>query len=539
MQPAAGIQRRVKELLDQVEHSSVANLVCDRHDPTLTIYRIISPDGTASELTFGQLAARSRRAAAGLKRLGVGTGDRVASLIGKGSELLVTMLATWRLGAVYVPLFTAFGPDAIELRLRRSNARVVVCDEGQRHKLGGISNATIVVSGGSQNGDLTFDELLSVDAGSADDAPCDPSRAIIEIFTSGTTGDPKGVIVPAKALAAFQGYAEFGLDLRPTDLFWNAADPGWGYGLYFGLLATLSTGTPSLLLQGGFDAEQMWQILRDHGITNFAAAPTAYRALRLAAGAAGPGLELRCASSAGEPLTREVLEWSGAALGATIHDHYGQTEASMLVNNHHHPALARPLKPGSMGCAAPGWELRILELERDKPAPIGTVGRLAVELENSAFAWFEGYAGDPARSRQKLSIDCRWYFTGDLARVDEDGDFFFTSRDDDVILMAGYRIGPGEVENVLLQHPAVAETAVIATPDELRGEVLQACVVLRNDFAATDELEQELQQWVKAHYAAHAFPRKVHWFAALPKTPSGKIQRFLLRREVIDTRCPQ
>ena len=539
MQPAANIDRRVRALLRQVggAGSSVAELLCDRHDRSLPIYRILSPGGGMETLTFEALAEQSRRVAFGLKSIGVEPGDRVASLMGKGSELLATILAVWRIGAVYVPLFTAFGPEAVELRVRRSGARTILCEPAHRPKLRGLSDVQIIVSGApEQKDDLSFEQLLGCDVDQAPSFRCDWSTPIIELYTSGTTGEPKGVVVPAKALAAFQAYAELGLDLRPDDLFWNAADPGWGYGLYFGLIATLSTGTPSLFLQGGFDPDRVWDVLTAHEVTNFAAAPTAYRALRQSSGAGKRSVALRCASSAGEPLTQEVREWSAKGLNATIHDHYGQTEASMLINNHHHPQLARPLKPASMGHAAPGWDVRVLELDRDEPAATGAVGRLAVFLENSPFAWFQGYAGDSAKSVGKLSGDGRWYFTGDLARQDEEGYFFFTSRDDDIILMAGYRIGPAEVENVLLTHPAVAEAAVVAAPDELRGEVLQACVVLNPEHSPSDSLEQELQAWVKSRYAAHAFPRKVYWFDSLPRTPSGKIQRFLLRQTIADGR---
>jgi acetyl-CoA synthetase len=240
---------------------------------------------------------------------------------------------------------------------------------------------------------------------------------------------------------------------------------------------------------------------------------------------------LRCASSAGEPLTPEVNDWAVKALGVTVHDHYGQTEMGMLINNHHHPALRRPLKAGSMGQVMPGWTATVLREHEDVPAPVNEAGRLAIDLHNSAFNFFTGYLGDPQKSAEKYAGNGRWYLTGDLARVDADGYYFFGSRDDDVIIMAGYRIGPFEIESVLLTHPAVAESAVIAVPDAIRGEVMEAYVVLRDPAAASDSLVTELQNWVKTKYAAHAYPRAVHFTAALPKTPSGKIQRFVLRQQ--------
>jgi acetyl-CoA synthetase len=256
-----------------------------------------------------------------------------------------------------------------------------------------------------------------------------------------------------------------------------------------------------------------------------------YRALRASGTAVPSGLKLRRASSAGEPLTPEVNEWATGALGVAVHDHYGQTEAGMLVNNHHQPLLRRPLRPGSMGTAMPGWAVHVLHEDRDEIAPAGTLGRIAVDIPASPLAWFDGYPDAPGRSAEKFSRDRRWYLTGDSGSVGTDGYFRFSSRDDDVIIMAGYRIGPFDVESVLVTHPAVVECAVIAAPDPVRGEVLEAYAVLRDQHAACATLEAELQQLVKTRFAAHAYPRAVHFVAALPKTPSGKIQRYVLRQQ--------
>ena len=242
-------------------------------------------------------------------------------------------------------------------------------------------------------------------------------------------------------------------------------------------------------------------------------------------------LELRCASSAGEPLTPEVNEWATTALGVAVHDHYGQTEAGMLINNHHHPLLRKPLKPGSMGHAMPGWSAVVLRQAEDEIAPTGEVGRVAMDLAASPLAYFDGYHNEPEKSAEKFSGSGRWYLTGDTGRVDAEGYFHFSSRDDDVIIMAGYRIGPFEVESTLSSHPAVAEAAVISVPDAIRGEVMEAYVVLRADQSPSSQLGTDIQQWVKSRYAAHAYPRVVHFVESLPKTPSGKIQRFVLRQQ--------
>jgi acetyl-CoA synthetase len=248
-------------------------------------------------------------------------------------------------------------------------------------------------------------------------------------------------------------------------------------------------------------------------------------------GIAPSNIKLRCASSAGEPLTPEVNEWSIAAFGVAVHDHYGQTEMGMLINNHHHPALHKPLKAGSMGQSMPGWTAVVLREQSDELASPMEVGRVALDMTASPLAFFKGYYNDPAKSAEKFAGNGRWYLTGDTGFVDADGYFHFSSRDDDVIIMAGYRIGPFEVESAMAMHPAVAESAVIAVPDEIRGEVIEAYVVLRKPEEASADLAGAIQQWVKTRYAAHAYPRAVHFVQTLPKTPSGKIQRFVLRQQ--------
>ena len=235
-------------------------------------------------------------------------------------------------------------------------------------------------------------------------------------------------------------------------------------------------------------------------------------------------------SSVGEPLTPEVNEWAREVLGIPVFDHYGQTENGMLINNHHHPALASPIRPGSMGQVMPGWKGVVLAKDRDEPVEAGTVGRIAMDLKASPLAWFGGYQNDADKSAERFGEGGRWYVTGDTGSVAEDGYFTFSSREDDVIIMAGYRIGPFEVESILAMHPAVAEAAIIAVPDAIRGEVIEAYVVVREPKDATAAMAEKLQTWVKQRYAAHAFPRAVHFIDVLPKTPSGKIQRFILKQ---------
>lgn len=530
---------RIQELIQiySSEDACAALLLCDQYDPGAVAYRIIAHDLTARPLTYGELRTESEKFANVLKSLGVEPGDRVATLMGKSRNYLVTLMGIWRIGAVHVPLFTAFAPPAISVRLLGSGARVVICDHSQYAKLAPGSdipdNASwqIITTGKAEEGALSYDALMAKAAPGTPAAIMGGDAPIIHIYTSGTTGAPKGVVVPIRALAAFRAYAEFGFDLRPDDVFWCAADPGWAYGLYFGVLATFSTGTPSILLEGGFSPESTLSVLASEHVTNFAAAPTVYRALRSSGLSPSKSLALRCASSAGEPLTPEINEWAEIALGVTVHDHYGQTEAGMLINNHHHLLIRRTVRSGSMGHAMPGWRAVILHPDHDEETGPNKIGRVAMDLNASPLAWFNGYEGDAAKTAEKFAGNGRWYLTGDTGMVDDAGYFHFSARDDDVIIMAGYRIGPFEVESTLATHPAVAESAVIAVPDEVRGEVIEAYVVLREGFIASRELESDIQLWVKTHYAAHAYPRAVHFAVSLPKTPSGKIQRFVLKSQ--------
>lgn len=540
-QTSTAPMRRAQDLLEMygAPDACAAVLLCDRHEPSKIAYHVIDARLQDHVLTYGELRQESERVAAGMRALGIGPGDRVATLMGKSREYLATLVAIWRLGAVHVPLFTAFAPPAIAFRLGAAKAALVVCDASQRSKLEPSDaipvNAPwrIVTTGPAADGDIAFDALLNSVAPPPEAAVMGGDAPLIHIFTSGTTGKPKGVLAPLRALASFQIYAEYGLGLRADDRFWNAADPGWAYGLYFGVLASLITGVESFLLTGGFTPEATIGVLQDFGITNLAAAPTVYRSLASSALPIGK-LALRCASSAGEPLTPEVNTWAIRALGVEVRDHYGQTEAGMMINNHQSPDLLTPLRAGSMGKPMPGWTAAILDEKEDRPGPPGQIGRIAIDLAASPLAWFRGYVDEPSKSAEKFTGDGRWYLTGDVGRMDEDGYFYFASRDDDVIIMAGYRIGPFDVESVLLTHPAVAECAAVAVPDAVRGEVLEAMVVLAEGFAPSEELSKALQTKVKSEYAAHAYPRHVHYVAALPKTPSGKIQRFLIRQQLRD-----
>ncbi|MEV0292964.1 AMP-binding protein [Nocardia sp. NPDC050710] len=542
------LTQRVNELLRQYDRpeASAADLLCDRHPADRVAFTVVDADLTATDLTYGELRERSTRFAAALAELGVEPGDRVATLMAKSADLVVALLGIWRRGAVHVPLFTAFAPPAIAFRLETSRAVLVIADADQASKLApgedipADPNWRLVVTGAHARADdavadaLWFDELVS--AHTADDprgaaATVGGDGLLVQLFTSGTTGTPKGVPIPVRALASFHAYQEFALDVRPDDMYWNAADPGWAYGLYYAILSPLASGTRSLLLHAGFSAGLTWRVLERFGVTNFAAAPTVYRALRADETPVPAGVALRRASSAGEPLTPEVVAWSARDLGVAVRDHYGQTEHGMVICNAWHDELSADVPLGSMGRQLPGWRCAVLADDSDTEAAPDEMGRVAIDTENSPLLWFLGYLDAPERTAQRYTEDGRWYLTGDAGSRDAAGFFRFSSRDDDVIIMAGYRIGPFEVESVLVLHDQVAEAAVVGMPDELRGEVLEAFAVLRDGSAGSPELAAELQQLVKEKFAAHAYPRQVHFVTDLPKTPSGKVQRFVLRQQ--------
>ncbi|GAA2095907.1 AMP-binding protein [Brevibacterium salitolerans] len=491
------------------DQANVAHLLCDRHDPEAVAFTFVDDELNASPMTYGELRERSSRLATSLAARGIGLGDCVGVLLSKRPELPVTLLALARLGAVYVPLFTAFATGAVEMRMSAAKAKLVVTEPSQREKVDPLEWLPQLVTG---------DEFAAAEAAEplAEPVAVGPDAPFLQLYTSGTTGKPKGVPVPVRALAAFHAYHEISLDHRADDVFWNGADPGWAYGLYYGIVGPLALGRPNILHSAQFSPESTFRLMERFGVTSFASAPTVYRALSKS------GLEttarLRAASSAGEPLTADVSDWAERVLGTCVRDHYGQTEVGMMICAHWNPDAETENRPGSMGRPLPGIEA-------------GIVDDAIAFRTDSPLLWFAGYRDAPEKTAERYSEDGEWYLTGDLGSVDEDGYFRFTSRDDDIILMAGYRIGPFDVESVLITHPAVVDVAVVGRPDPegIRGEIAEAFVVLAPGVSGTAELGDELARLVKEQYSAHARPRRVHFVEALPKTASGKIQRYLLR----------
>jgi acetyl-CoA synthetase len=491
-------------------------------------------DGRSATYTFDELQTLSARFANFLRERGIGPGDRVAALLPRIPELFVVVLGTWRAGAIYQTLFTAFGPKAIEYRLERSGAKLVVTDLANRPKLEGIAGLPqIMTLIGDEDtppeGDLHFWNEVNRQPETFEPVMLKGDDPFLLLFTSGTVGLAKGVAVPLKALLSMMAYMLYGIGLQEQDAYWNVADPGWAYGLYYGVTGPLLLGHATTFYDGPFTTTSTYHILTKYRITNLAAAPTAYRLL-LASGeemARQIQGQLRVANSAGEPLNPEVIRWFEEHVGCSIYDQYGQTELGMVVCNYHTMQSSR--HPGSMGRPLPGFRVVLLDENFHEISP-GHSGQIAINREQSPLYWFPGYW-------QQETTSCyhdQYYLTGDTAELSEDGTLTFVGRADDVITSAGYRIGPFEVESCLIEHPTVAESAVIGKPDPERTELVKAYVVLRPGNAPTPELTTELEQFVKQRLSAHAYPREIEFVDVLPKTPSGKIQRFLLRQQEME-----
>ena len=507
---------------------------CDRHaeaDADRVALYWEGVDGSSEVHTFAWLREQAARFANVLEAHGIGAGDRVAVMLPRIPELMVVALGVWRAGAVYAPMFTAFGPKAIEYRLERSGARLVITDPTNRAKLDEIASVppVMVVARKPEDTVALRDLDFHREVRSREPAFAPVLRGaddpFLLMFTSGTVGSPKGVAVPHEALPSFVAYMKYAIDLRPDDRFWNMGDPGWAYGLYYAVVGAPLVGCATHLYEGGFSVESTYRMLEKYGITVLCSAPTAYRLLMAGGDEFADACEapLRVAFSAGEPLNPEVIHWVNEHLGCPVHDQYGQTEGGIVVTNHH--AIDHPRKPGSMGVPTPGVRAVIVDEHCRELGP-GAPGRIAIDTRASPFFWFRGYEG------RGSPLEGPYYITGDMAEVNEEGCFFFAGRDDDIISSAGYRIGPFDVESCLIEHPAVAESGVVGKPDAERGEIVVAFVVLHRDWPGSPELVRKLQGYTRNRLSAHAYPREVVFVEELPKTPSGKIRRHVLRERL-------
>ncbi|WP_019673995.1 AMP-binding protein [Psychrobacter lutiphocae] len=481
-------------------------------------------------LTFYDLAQKSAQVANLLRAYGVQAGDRVATMLPRTPELLIIVMATWRIGAIYQPLFTAFGIESIAYRLDKADTKVVFTNLENRVKFDDIDNLPTMV--------LVEDQATAKASGYDDDifaqawqqsSVCEPVQlktdaTFLQMFTSGTVGKSKGVSVPLAALPTFYLYMRYAIDLREDDNYWNMADPGWAYGLYYGITGPLLMGITTYFNEAGFDPQNSLDFLTRHQITNIASSPTAFRMMKSSGifENVADKLVLRVANSAGETLNTEVVGWVTENLGCPIYDQYGQTETGMTCCMHH--ALLHQVPTGCMGMPLPGHALVVLD-DQLQPVADGVPGQLAVIVSQSPAFYFNGYSWN-----EKQAFEGDYYLTGDMVERHEDGTFWFVGRDDDIIISAGYRIGPTDVENCVMAHDSVAESAAVGVPDEVRGQVVKSFIVLKKGIKASDALVQEIKSLVHQRLSAHAYPRQVTFVDALPKTPSGKIQRFILRQ---------
>lgn len=512
---------------------NVCTEICDRYatDPQRVALRYQRHNGTQGEITFAGLQRRAAQFASFLQAQGIAPGDRVACLLPRTPELLIVVLGTLRAGAVYQPLFTAFGSGAIEYRLQQAASKLIVTNTEQWPKLAAVQDlpATMLVADeqpdGGAEADFLFYSQLQQQPEQFEPVTIAANDPMLQMFTSGTTGKAKGLAVPARALSAFHMYMKYAVGLRPQDNFWNVADPGWAYGLYYGIIAPLQLGATIHFNEAGFSADNTFAFLQHYRITNLAAAPTAYRLLKAHDELLDnyPDIQLRVASSAGEPLNPELVSWAQRKLNCLVCDQYGQTETGMTSANFHE--LSHTRRDASMGYQIPGYRLVALDHDGHEVAA-GESGELAIDMDNSPLFFFQGYMGD-AREPYRG----QYYLTGDVVLSNGEGSHSYTGRDDDIIASAGYRIGPAEVESALLEHPAVIESAVVAKPDAERGHIVKAYVELRPEYYGDDALIQELQQHVRRCLSTHSFPREIEFLTELPKTSSGKIQRFVLRKQ--------
>jgi acetyl-CoA synthetase len=508
---------------------NLGRAIVDRHAGSgRAALRWFGKRGEARTYTFAELARLTARFANVLRELGVGPGDRVAGFLPRIPEMLIAMIGAWKVGAVYVPIFTGFGPDAIEFRVRHSGARMLVTQWEQRGRLpeplpDGVTVITVAGEAGGAPDDVDFWRIMH---GQSDVARLTAVRRedpAVLLYTSGSTGPPKGVKIAANFLVAIHPHLVHGTDLRPDDVFWPTGDPGWGYGLvcYMGALAL---GVPVLSHEAAPTPEFCLARLRELGVTNLAATPTLLRGvMALGAAAGGGSLRVRSASSCGEPLNAEVVRFFREHWSVTVRDQYGSSELGLPIGNF--ATMEMTVKPGSMGLPLPGCEIAVVD---DAGRGVGpdVVGHVGMKPHPEGY-YSLGYWKDEDRDREMYRGD--WMTCGDLARRDAEGYFWFEGRADDVIKSAGYRIGPFEVESAILKHPAVAEAAVVGKPDVLRGQIIKAFVVLKPDRAAERGLETEIVDVVKTRVGRHQYPREIEFVDQLPKTETGKIQRFLLR----------
>jgi len=510
---------------------NLATACCDRHaDGSSRLALIyVDEDGGVRRTSFDELASMSRRFANVLKADGLVRGDRIALFLSQSLELPVAHLAAFRSGLVSIPLFALFGEDALQFRLSNSAARAVVTDAAGweklkkiRERLPNLQNVYLVGEEAASGTKSFWGEIAkaTADFATVDTAAEDPAMII---YTSGTTGNPKGALHAHRVLLGHLPNVEMTHDFfpQPGDVMWTPADWAWIGGLFDALFPAWYHGVPVVGHRAKkFDSHAAMQLMADHAVRNVFLPPTALKLMRQA-GVKHPGVKLRSIFTGGESLGIELLDWVRATFGIEAHEAFGQTECNLAIGNN---AKLFPIRPGSMGKATPGFDVRIVD-DKGNELPRGSRGIIGVHQPNPV-TMIE-YWKNPEATARKFAGE--FLLTGDLGRQDDDGYFWYVSREDDVITSAGYRIGPSEIEDTLLKHPAVAMSAVVGIPDPVRTESVKAWIVLRPGFAPSEALAREIQDFVKVQLAAHEYPRFVQFTETLPMTATGKVLRRELR----------
>lgn len=515
------------------ERFNIATAVCDRHaDGHHRLALIEVDDGLAAKhYSFDDLSTASNRLANGFRARGLKAGDRIGILLGQRVETLIGHLAIYKLGAIAVPLFSLFGPDALAFRMADSGMRALITDPGGADKVATIRDELpeleLVLSTEPAKGAINLDDLVSKASDAFQPVSTLNDDPALIIYTSGTTGPPKGALHAHRVLLGHLPGVEWphGFFPKPGDRFWTPADWAWIGGLFDVLMPSLYFGVPVVAWRGGkFDPDAAIALMARYDVKNVFLPPTALRLLREAGiGGKAARPDLRSLASGGERLGDDVIDWGRSAFGLTINEFYGQTEANLLVGNN---AGFMPIRSGSMGRAIPGHEVAIINEAGERCSP-DEPGEIAVRRPDPVI--FLGYWNNDGASRTKLRGD--WLLSGDLGVADDDGYFTYLGRVDDIINSAGYRIGPTEIETCLAQHPAIAMAAVIGVPDKIRGEAIKAYIVLRSGFDASSAIASDIQDFVKSRLAAHEYPRQIDFLTELPLTSTGKIKRGALRKK--------
>ena len=500
-------------------------------------FRWLGKDGAVQDFTFGDLKEQSSRFANILKRLGVGKGERVFVLAGRIPALYIAALGCLKNISVFCPLFSAFGPEPIRQRLSRGDARLLVTTERQyAKKIAGIRDSLpqlrhVLLTDIEDDLDETVLSLPRLMAEASADftiPPTDPEDMAVLHFTSGTTGMPKGAVHVHDALLTHLVTGRYVMDFHPADIFWCTADPGWVTGSSYGIIAPLLHGVTSIIDEADFDAERWYRILEEQRVTVWYTAPTAIRMLMRAAIEPRKRFDLsslRLIHSVGEPLNPEAVVWGERVLGLPIHDNWWQTETGgIMIANY----AAMEIRPGSMGRPLPGIEAAVVRRTDDSVDVLtepDVEGELA--LRPGWPSMFRAYLHD--EERYSKCFVSGWYITGDLAKRDADGYFWFVGRADDIIKTSGHMVGPFEVESALMEHPAVAEAGVIGKPEPIIGEIVKAFVCLKPGFEPSDKLRLELIGFGRTRLGSAVAPKEMEFVDSLPRTRSGKIMRRLLK----------